>query len=164
MRDVSADKLKIYIEGEKVKEVTDASGGIGERGDLIIGNRNTNFDNPFIGSLDELSMYNSALTDAEIAFLYHSTSTSIFAPSAVKDKLQTYPNPFSNVLHIINPETTGTMVLNLIDLRGRLIFRKAYGPGNAIISIDDLNSLPKGPYICSIVGNLNRYVSMVIKK
>ena len=78
IRDTAAKKLKLYMNGALVKEtaITKANAGIGEASDLIIGNigaleflSTTNKPAPYKGMLDELKIFNYALSPAQIAIL-----------------------------------------------------------------------------------------------
>lgn len=75
IRDVENKKLKLYQNGVLVKEaaITKANGGIGEVSALVIGNigeyeflSTTNQSAPYRGMLDELKMFNYALSEEEI--------------------------------------------------------------------------------------------------
>ena len=75
IRDVENKKLKLYQNGILFKEsdITKANAGIGESSALIIGNigeyeflSTTNQSAPYRGMLDELKMFNYALSDTEI--------------------------------------------------------------------------------------------------
>ncbi len=71
-------------------------------------------DNPWVGSIHEIAIFNKALTDEEIIFLFDAGVNGFPAPSAVKNKTaqlpgafdlsQNYPNPF-------NPTTNITFTL-----------------------------------------------------
>lgn len=84
IRDVENKKLKLYQNGILFKEVAiaKANAGIGEVSALIIGNigeyeflSNANQSAPYRGMLDELKMYNYALTESEIMNNYHTDPT-----------------------------------------------------------------------------------------
>ncbi len=115
MRDVSNDLLKVYIDGVKIGEKTDNTGDITEIAELVLGNNNFNFNNPFLGSLDELEIYNDALSDDEVTYLYNNTPASVFQASANPLALHVYPNPFTNIL-----------VINTPDEIARIIYSKYY--------------------------------------
>lgn len=80
MRDTTAGKLRVYLNGGLVKEqnISKAKSGIGEVSSLILGNigeleflASTNKPAPYKGMLDELKIYNYALTYPEIVTLYY---------------------------------------------------------------------------------------------
>lgn len=82
VRDTESNKLKIYRNAAVAKEgnITLAFHGIGEESDLVIGNigaleflrQNVASSAPYKGQLDEIRLFNYALTDAEILGEYAS--------------------------------------------------------------------------------------------
>jgi Rieske Fe-S protein len=86
LRDVAAKKIQVYMNGVLVKEMTTKALGIGEASDLIVGNigeleflMSTNAPAPYRGALDELRVYNYALSPAQIAELMKTKQTITFA-------------------------------------------------------------------------------------
>jgi hypothetical protein len=82
IRDTAAKKLRLYMNGALVKETTisKANAGIGEASDLIIGNigaleflATANKPAPYKGALDELKIFNYALSAEEVLGLYHTS-------------------------------------------------------------------------------------------
>lgn len=82
IRDTATKKLRLYMNGALVKEtaIAKANAGIGEASDLIIGNigaleflSTANKPAPYKGALDELKIYNYALTADEVLGLYHTS-------------------------------------------------------------------------------------------
>ncbi|GGF46166.1 hypothetical protein GCM10011339_38330 [Echinicola rosea] len=83
VRDIEEDVLRLYINGEEIKEVNDGTElTIGQEEPIIIGNSN-GFGTPFRGNIDEVKLYNKSLTQQEILELYHTLPTPMkaFAPS-----------------------------------------------------------------------------------
>lgn len=109
MRDVTAKKLRLYTNGVFTNEVTDATGtavGIGEPTDLVIGNigalelyANTT-PAPYKGKLDELKIFNYALSASEIAAIYNTTV--INAPSNITFESHTIAAPLASTTAILN--------------------------------------------------------------
>jgi hypothetical protein len=82
IRDTAAKKLRLYMNGALVKETTiaKANAGIGEASDLIIGNigaleflSTANKPAPYKGMLDELKIFNYALTADQVLGLFHTS-------------------------------------------------------------------------------------------
>ncbi|HSC38835.1 MAG TPA: LamG-like jellyroll fold domain-containing protein, partial [Chitinophagaceae bacterium] len=95
IRDSANKKLQCFLNGMLVKEtaVTKANSGIGEASAFIIGNigeleflSTTNKPAPYKGALDELRVYNYALTLPEIINLFYGS------PQAQKPYNPSYPN------------------------------------------------------------------------
>jgi hypothetical protein len=79
-------KLQLYMNGVLVKEISTKALGIGEASDLVVGNigaleflTSTNAPAPYKGALDELRVYNYALSAAEITALQRVPQTISFA-------------------------------------------------------------------------------------
>ncbi len=71
VRDTYSKKLIMYVDGEAVGEADDATGAIEcAAEDLIVGNVNVNFNNSYIGDIDELSIYRGAMSAAKVSERY----------------------------------------------------------------------------------------------
>ncbi|HTN19990.1 MAG TPA: LamG-like jellyroll fold domain-containing protein [Pelobium sp.] len=77
IRDVSAKTLKLYINGALKATKTDETGGIGEASALVVGNigeleflSSANAPAPYKGQLDELKIFNYALTPQQVLEQY----------------------------------------------------------------------------------------------
>ena len=104
MRDVTAHKLRVYLNGVLQSELDETGvGGIAESTDLVIGNIGElelavgTAAAPYKGKLDELKVFNYALSASEITAIYNTTV--INAPSEVTFQTNTVPlpNPSSSV-------------------------------------------------------------------
>jgi hypothetical protein len=84
VRDASCLKVRLYLNGTPLTPVVDpTSGRLWNTGPDFIGRRwpcATN--NPFNGSIDEVSIYNRALTDCEVAALYNAACAGKCRPGA----------------------------------------------------------------------------------
>ena len=94
IRDTAARKLRLFMNGALVKEtaITRALSGIGEASDLIFGNigeleflSTANKPAPYKGMLDELKIFNYALTDEQVLELFHTSPLPLqpYSPSLV---------------------------------------------------------------------------------
>ena len=101
IRDTTTKKLRAFLNGALVKEqaITKAFSGIGEASDLVVGNigeleflSTTNTPAPYKGKLDELKIFNYAISDSQILKLFHTSPLPVqpFSPSpasgSVSDK------------------------------------------------------------------------------
>ena len=68
VRDIDSSMLYLYLNGVKVAEMADATGNIQSGLPLLIGN-GTNHDNQFAGKIDEVQIFNVALSETLIAKL-----------------------------------------------------------------------------------------------
>ncbi|MBN2698613.1 MAG: fibronectin type III domain-containing protein [Bacteroidales bacterium] len=164
MRDVPADKLKVFIDGVKIMEAADNTGDISEQAEFVIGNCNYNFDTPFPGSLDELEVYNDALTDDDIAYLYHSTAVSVPGTIPRTKTLHLFPNPFTESLKFFVPEEyAGNLSVQVFDATGRMIYSEQFENTSSQITVGGLDVLPAGIYFCRIYGNARHYTGRIVK-
>ncbi len=164
VRDVASRRLKVYMDGEKIAEATDNTGSIGETDDLIIGNRNTNFDNPYPGSLDELIIYNDALTDDEVWYLYNATPTAIATVTGVKKEVRVYPNPFLQQLFVEQLSNNTRYVVEVFALTGKRWFATQFVASQGTFVINGLDGLREGMYICRVSSNKEQYSFKLLKK
>jgi hypothetical protein len=93
VRDTAAKKLRVYNNGQLIKEQATGTGiaqSIGEESDFILGNigeleflATTNKPAPYKGMLDEFKVYNYVLNDVEVLKLFHTSPLPItpYAPT-----------------------------------------------------------------------------------
>lgn len=144
VRDISAVMLYLYINGEKVAEMAD-----GTTGDitstplpLVIGNNN-NHDRNFLGAIDELTMYNAALTADEIKALYTKyTSPTSVSKIDISNILKPECNPVSDQLRLTNASTVKS--IEIYNITGACV-KTVKNNGAEIISTN-ISALPKGRY------------------
>lgn len=164
VRDIENDRLLVYIDGVKQGEITDNTGGIGESGDLILGNRNGYFDNPYPGSLDELIIYHAALTASEIAAIHSGLNTQTESTRERESAFSVWPNPCRDKLTIENhfPDVR-SVTFQLYNITGSLLFSCAPFPLNGRREISGLGFLPPGVYCCTIRSGSHSFVQKVVK-
>jgi hypothetical protein len=155
--------MKIYING-----VLDASVSAGftsifaSTGNLHIGKQEYNsgvFGYPFIGTIDEMKLYNKALTLSEVQSLYALTKSSYEEDLTVDEKIinNCFPNPFSSDLNISYTVTDDSDVLiEIYDYTGKVISKvvdEEQVSGNYNITWNSDESLTNGIYFCRIIVN-----------
>ena len=166
MRDVTSDKLKMYMDGELVLEGTDNTGDITETAEFVIGNCNYNFNTPFKGTMDELIVFGNALSDNDIAYLHQSQAVSIKEKELTGiNQMKVYPNPFSGQITINSPvEIQSSARVKIVDLQGRTVFDEYLESSGSIFTIDGLEQLPAGFYSCMLISGSEMYFSKLIKE
>ncbi|MDF1572018.1 MAG: T9SS type A sorting domain-containing protein [Bacteroidales bacterium] len=119
IRDAEERMLKLYVNGALQSGAADETGSISQTDDLYIGN-NQSGTGPFYGILDEIKMYNYALSNAEVKAVY---GTSVDVPVRIGDELnpvKNYPNPFSSSTTFeYNLASENDVTLYIYSLSGR---------------------------------------------
>ncbi len=167
VRDVENAKLLIYLDGALKTTGDDKTGSIAADEPLIIGNCNVNFDSPFVGSIDELTLYNEALTAVEVAARYQQGLS-----SAVKDvendilgsEMVVSPSSFDKQFTISLPQVvSGSVIVELFNLAGALVYSTTCVAEQGVLTVDGLETLAAGAYTCSVTVDATVYTARVIK-
>ena len=135
--------INTYING--VLEASNSfSGNIGyNAGSLYIG-YNGLAGQYFNGKIDDITIYNRAISQNEITNMYNNTTTSIPALTKSQDEISVYPNPFENLITIGNISNSNNVYsAEIFDLTGKLILRSNENK----ISTE---MLPKGFYFLTV--------------
>jgi hypothetical protein len=147
--------MEVYLNGE-LDAFTSLSGTILTTNiDLMIGQALPNDNNyNFKGILDDIRIYNYALSPSAISGLYDMSTRVEDRPSvpAAVYLEQNYPNPFNPVttIRFAVPASRGVVSLRIYDLLGREVAVLADGtvaPGVHTVEWD-ARSLPSGVYTC----------------
>lgn len=165
IRDTDNKTLKLYIDGQLEGETADNTGDIRETGDMILGNRNGYFDNPYVGYLDELKIFDSALLSTDIYGAYIDTTLVSSAKKYFSNELAAYPNPFTNEINIstkhIVPGENNT--LRIVNMDGEDVVKQKVSTNKGTIHLAQLQQLPKGIYLCIIENKQQKWVQKMIK-
>ena len=154
VRDVENTKLLLYIDGELKASANDATGAIDGSEALVIGNVNVNFDSPFIGSIDEFTLYNDALTELEIKSKYEHGVTAIEEIAAQeREDVVVYPNPFKDRFTVTLPQSTGTVKVEIYSLSGALVYSNDLTVSGGMVEVKGLDDLPAGVYNCAVIAD-----------
>ncbi|MFG6687368.1 LamG-like jellyroll fold domain-containing protein [Mariniflexile sp. HNIBRBA6329] len=173
MRDVSAHKLKLYLNGNFVVDLDETGvNGIAEVSDLILGNigelelLNGTGPAPYKGLLDELKIFNYPLNATEVLNLYQNVLLSNDKFSQNKDDVMVYPNPVNEQINISVPSYKQAYLLATItDMTGKLIFKdQLTSLGNSRFVLSIANKKLSGVYILNVSGeNINSNLKIVVK-
>jgi hypothetical protein len=75
-----------------------------------------------------------------------------------------FPNPVSDFLQIrLNNQSTETAIIQIVDFQGRIMVEKENSDAE-IITINNLNRLSSGIYLCRIIISNQTYTTKFIKK
>lgn len=156
--------LKLFINGELVATSTAQSGDIEypDEGFFVIGSyRDDNENWGHDGALDEVTIWNVALTDQEVSEYYDS-----FFPTNISEvendelQVQVLPNPSSGIFKIdIQNSKHARLTFTLSDRSGKEVFRDKGLVQSEPIEMD-FSHLPKGTYFLSVG---NHHESTVVK-
>lgn len=163
VRNIESDLLEMYIDGVLKGTKTDGSGAIGETDAWVIGNRNIYFDNPYIGSLDELEVFASALTADDIAYRFANPTTGINKSVSNNSTMKVYPNPFTDKINIdIYGEEAGEKTIRIVNIQGLTVATVTTDAKQ--ISIQGLDGLSRGVYYCIVPTNNGNNVKKIVKR
>lgn len=151
IRNKADGRLLVYVDGDLQGERNDiTTNGIGVTTDLILGNCDGYFNTPFPGNLDELRIYNEALTLGEVEDLYLDAATSLNEVGAVfhQDDVVVSPNPFKDQLSFRLSERwlTNEVRVSVYDLAGRLVKLETCEVRAGQFEMKGLEYLAKGMY------------------
>jgi hypothetical protein len=76
----------------------------------------------FVGSIDEVRVYNRMLCDNEVTTLYTKTITGIDSHNDIPQQFSVYPEPSKGLLNISTTHFTGNSTARIYDLNGKLIY------------------------------------------
>lgn len=128
----------------------------------------------FTGLVDEIGVYNRALSEAEIQSIYNAgsdgkcrTALRIEDELLSENQIKTYPNPVKNTFTLDISKSTflasGNLRLMIFDLGGRLV--KQVDNINTLKRNIDINDFTSGMYLYQLTGNGSALASgKIIKK
>ena len=112
------------------------------------------FSGSYKGKIDDIGIWNRALTDQEIITLYNSIST---GTNDIKNSnIKIYPNPTNNNINIEGLTKNENNAIQIFDVQGKLVITKTINEKGTI----DLSELNKGVYVIKIGEVAQRIVKM----
>lgn len=155
---LSPDGMKVYIDGILSAQNNSVISAQNYIGYWRVGGLQSGGDNTIVGNIDDIGVWDRALTAAEILFIYQQGSLSINEQTKFNFKI--YPNPTADMLTIENLDFNLESEYVIVDLIGKEIMK---GKLNGKISTINVNSLSNGIYVLSIKGNDNQNYKFVKK-
>lgn len=158
VRNTAAGLLELYINGTQVGTTTDNTKEsiASPNYPLLIGNTNEG-NSLYGGIIDEVRIYNVALTQAEITTLFAAsnvkTDGTVNVDEMAVSKIGIYPNPASETICIKN--LTEPSTVKIYNAEGKLLLTSDVHSGSDKINVSHLN---RGLYLIS-VNNNNRLVT-----
>lgn len=166
VRDGDSKALKMYINGVLQGEAADKTGDISESDLLVIGNCNVNFNTPFTGAIDELQIFEGAMSAAKVKERYlASRPTGIMDSPESRPEFNIYPSFFTDEINVEFPAgQSGRAVVSLYSTAGISVYRGVYAvEGGEKLYVSGLNSLPKGTYMIVVELGTTKLVKKLLK-
>lgn len=164
VRDVEEKQLKMYANGVLVASGADKTGDIGTIERMAIGNCNTAYENGFQGLMDELTIYNEALTAEEVSDHYkQGTSTHIEDITTSKTGCA-YPMPFADDFYIPVMGTEDlTAQVSVMNTAGQTVYQAQVTLQGGIAHVANVGFLPKGYYVYTLKIDRRILVGKIVK-
>jgi chitodextrinase len=146
----------IYVNGQQANIKPVATKLNSTSHPLGMGNNPIEGGQYFIGALDELKIYNKALTAAEIAHLYASGTSGIAELNSDLMRMVkvVYPSPATDRLYVEHTfNNSQSLQLRVFDIQGRQMDDQRFGKGgipDGLISLD-VHQYPVGTYFLNFV-------------
>ncbi|MFO7668988.1 MAG: LamG-like jellyroll fold domain-containing protein, partial [Bacteroidales bacterium] len=170
VRDTEAGILKLYVNGEMLVSVADGTGSTSQDIDLHLGS-SADAGGALLGVLDEVKLFNYALSDAEVQAIYEALAGNVGIEESVSNQsglVRVYPNPFNGFTTISYLlESEGVVKLCLYNMLGReiktLVDQQQSAGEHSIIY--DAGHLDSGIYLYSLkTGALELRGKMLLSK
>ena len=165
--DMSSNLAKLYINGTEASNSSTSEGfdsislGQGNSTSKILGGRSTLFpiDNRFYGEMDDLAIWNRALTQEEITTLYESEVLSTNT-ATYESNINIYPNPANDHITIDfgNFDNVDGWNIKIINILGQEVLNQPMDNDKINVS-----KLSKGVYIIRISDGVNQADKKFIK-
>lgn len=151
VRDVEDKQLKMYANGVLIVSGADKTGDIGTIEKMAIGNCNTAYENGFQGLMDELTIYNEALTSEEIKDHYKQGTATHINNITAGEAGRAYPMPFVNEFCIpVTDADNASGLVTIMNTAGRTIYQTKVAIDGGVARVMDVGSLSEGYYIYTL--------------
>lgn len=154
---LNSDIIKTYVNGQIISY---SPGGIantplGNGTSLFIGRRNIDFNNfgdYFLGSVDEIGIWNRALNQQEITDLSNSTTLGLYEYTQ-NNLFSAYPNPASTRINVKSAPNLIGSSYTVYDNTGKEVLKGKISSENMIMELDNLS---EGIYMFSNGTNMKK--------
>jgi len=176
VRDIDAGEseqgeIRMYLNGELVGTTSSITYDIGTDEDMAIGNCNSDYTNAFEGLIDNIVIYEGALTDGEASANYILGLREMEARVGIeqnqyveRESVEVHPIPFTDELKIqLNDVYTGSASIQILNTAGQMVWAENAIAENGKIVVSNLDTLPRGYYICNIVYQSKSVTAKVVK-
>ena len=167
VRDRNTQTLKLYINGELAGEASDNTGDITENENIVIGNCNVNFNTPFTGTVDELRVYEGAMSAAKVKEQYklYTQGTGIEDIFKQESTCSIFPTMLNDHFNVSLPsDANGEVTVGLYNTTGTAIMQGIYNVSQGgKLYIGGLENIPSGHYIVMVEVGKKKYSQKLIK-
>lgn len=151
--------IKIYMDSVMIQSMSTSPSLINSTASLNIGRENSILGRYFLGKLDDIGIWNRALTQAEITKLYSSNTTGL-KEIFEKENINVFPNPAKSKLHIEynNYTLMNGYTIKITNALGKNIYTSSIN--QPLLDIDLLNLSGSGIYFITTEDELNNIVDV----
>ena len=171
---INGNTLKLYIDGVLVKTMTTAYSQTSScwNGDLQIGRNWSSNPNYFIGKIDDIGIWNRALTDQEISNLYNSlnsnecltmvinTGALSTTPVTYTSTVNIFPNPANDQITIDcgNLNNVQGWSIKITNMLGQEVFNQPMNTQQYVVPLNTWTG--QGMYFVKIINAQNEVVNI----
>lgn len=140
--------VRFYVDGTLVNSFPATTNTPVNTNSVYIGAPFDPINNPatFDGTIDDIGVWNRALTDAEVTGLYTGSGVGVSESLAAPPELRVFPNP-SNGSFLLEHSLSGKIDLRIVDITGRQVYMDVLRAfGGCTQHALDLTGLAKGTY------------------
>ena len=149
-------EFKFYYDNELTESTQETSllCNTQNQSPLLIGKRGAApHPNHFTGAVDDLRIYERAISEEEVALLFEEElSSNIREVKLVNFKI--FPNPTDNSLSLELPAATDVKSIKIIDLTGKIVREKNYRSGEKV----HVGNLSSGVYFLNLFNSENLFI------
>lgn len=153
IRDTTSQKLKLFANGVLQGETDDLTGDISQDENLYFGYC-VDFGSWFKGKLDDIRLFNYALSNSEINALYElgPHQNKINENELITFNNLIFPNPSSDKIRIsLLTNVSDNILIYLFDVSGKLVMTKTLQITDNETFDLDVSELPCGTYIVTLI-------------
>ena len=155
IRDNTLNKYYIYVDNVLKNTVNDGFGALSNTADLMIGCSHL-FNQYWFGDIDDIRIYNRAVTTLEVGALFNETSTGINSLSLNESLVKAFPNPTEGKISIQN-NNVKQVKIRITNSLGQLFYYYFMEVKEITLDLSEYNS---GMYFVQISDEEGRILSV----
>ncbi len=170
---IDGNNVKMYVDGIMISEIFGNNSQISScfGGDIQIGRDWSQHNHYFDGCIDDIGIWNRALTESEVSKLYYdssveSTTNSTLEPNNLVGKVECFPNPTTDVINVDLPGLNdySGQKLRIMNLSGQIVYEENVNQSKVVIDVKSI--LTSGIYVLNTVdqnGNVTSTNKFVVQ-